>query len=159
VELFKKSSKITDKKTSHKQFQLQVKTNLEALVDVLQWFERVTKPLLPEKCRWQCKLALSEGFTNTVRYAHQNLPPTTPIDIEVNVLNAYLEIRIWDWGEPFDINAKLNALRQSQQDPLEKESDRGLFFMKELTDELFYLRMSDDRNCLILKKKIPCQSQ
>jgi len=155
VELFKKSSKITDQKHL-KQFQLQVKTNLEALVDVLQWFERVTKPLLPEKCRWQCKLALSEGFTNTVRYAHQNLPPTTPIDIEVNLLSGYLEIRIWDWGEPFDLNAKLNALRQSQDDPLEKESDRGLFFMKELTDELLYLRMSDSRNCLILKKKIPC---
>lgn len=155
MELFKKSSKITDQKHL-KQFQLQVKTNLEALVDVLQWFERVTKPLLPEKCRWQCKLALSEGFTNTVRYAHQNLPPTTPIDIEVNLLSGYLEIRIWDWGEPFDLNAKLNALRQSQDDPLEKESDRGLFFMKELTDELLYLRMSDSRNCLILKKKIPC---
>lgn len=155
MELFKKSDKISAQKQL-KQFRLQVKTNLEALVDVLQWFERVTKPLLPEKCRWQCKLALSEGFTNTVRYAHRNLPPTTPIEIEVNVFTQHLEIRIWDWGEPFDINAKLHALRHSQQDPLEKESDRGLFFMKELTDELQYLRLSDDRNCLIMKKKIPC---
>jgi serine/threonine-protein kinase RsbW len=137
-----------------KQYQLQVKTNIEALIDVLQWFDRVTKQLLPERCRWQCQLAISEGFTNTVRYAHKNLPPTTPIDIEIDIYSYYLEIRIWDWGPPFDLHAKLAALRQSKENPLEKESDRGLFFMQELTDDLQYVRISNQRNCLVMRKRI-----
>jgi serine/threonine-protein kinase RsbW len=151
VELFKKK-KISDENLL-KQFRLQVKTNLEALIEVLHWFEQVTQSSLPEKYRWQCKLALSEGFTNTVRYAHKNLPSSTPIDIEVNIFSDYLEIRIWDWGKPFDLHAKLNALRQNSTDSLEKESDRGLFFMQELTDDLQYIRGSDKRNCLLMRKK------
>lgn len=137
-----------------KQFRLQVKTELNALVIVLQWFEKVSKPLLPEKSFWQCQVALAEGFTNTVRYAHKNLSPTTPIDLEVNFFTNYLEIRIWDWGQPFDLQAKLNLLSQSTEDPLQKESDRGLFFMKELTNDLQYIRLSNHQNCLIMRKKL-----
>ncbi|NJQ97955.1 MAG: ATP-binding protein, partial [Hydrococcus sp. CSU_1_8] len=99
----------TSDDTLHKQFRLRVKSNLEALVEVLQWFDRMTQSFVSEKCRWACKLALAEGFTNTVRYAHQDLPKTTPIDIEVYIFNNCLEIRIWDWGLPFDLHAKLEA--------------------------------------------------
>jgi serine/threonine-protein kinase RsbW len=152
VGLFKRLGKTSDD-TLHKQFRLRVKSNLEALVEVLQWFDRMTQSFVSEKCRWACKLALAEGFTNTVRYAHQDLPKTTPIDIEVYIFNNCLEIRIWDWGLPFDLHAKLEALRDSPNDPLEKESDRGLFFMQELTDDLQYIRASEKRNCLVMKKK------
>jgi len=48
-----------------------------------------------------------EGFTNAVRHAHKNLPLETPIELEVMVLNEHLEVKILDWGEPFDIQAKL----------------------------------------------------
>ncbi len=141
------------------QFRLQVKTELEALTDVLQWFEQITYLLveenrLSEKCGWQCKLALAEAFTNTVRYAHPHLPATTPIDLEVNLFSQFLEIRMWNWGNPFNLQEKLNSLGQSRRDPLEQESDRGLFFMQELTDELQYIRLFDQRNCLIMRKKI-----
>jgi serine/threonine-protein kinase RsbW len=149
---FKKSEMHSEKLL--KQFRLQVKTELPALTVVLQWFEQVAKPLLPEKCFWQCQVALAEGFTNTVRYAHQHLPSTTPIDLEVNLFVHYLEMRIWDWGKPFDLQAKLNYLRQSNEDPLEKENDRGLFFMQELTDDLQYVRISNRRNCLVMHKKL-----
>lgn len=151
--LFDRLRKSSDKKL-RQQFRLRVETNIEALVKVLQWFERKTKPILPEKSIWQCKLALAEGFTNTVRYAHQHLPTKTPIDIEINLFCDYLEMRIWDWGPPFDLHAKLASLRQSPTDPLEKESDRGLFFMQELTDDLQYVRAAKGRNCLIMKKGI-----
>lgn len=153
MELFSNKKKNSDKQL-REQFQLRVKTHIEALTIVLQWFERNTEPILSAKCRWQCKLALAEGFTNTVRYAHQHLPTTTSIDLELNVFRNYIEIRIWDWGSPFDLHAKLNSLRQNPIDPLEKESDRGLFFMQELTDDLQYIRASETRNCLVMKKKI-----
>ena len=138
-----------------KQFRLQVTTELQELNIVLQWFEKIAQPLLPDKCFWQCQLALSEGFTNTVLYAHPHLSHATPIDLEVSFFSQHLEIRIWNFGMPFDMAAKLDLLAKNKVDPLDQESDRGLFFMKQLTDGLHYIREEDHRNCLIMEKKIP----
>jgi len=55
----------------------------------------------------KCILAVSEAFTNAVRHAHKNLPIETPFELEITVFNERLEIKIWDWGEPFDFQAKL----------------------------------------------------
>jgi len=134
------------------QFHLQVQTELAALVPVLQWFESHGRPFLPESLLWQCKVALAEGFTNTVRYAHKNLPPTTPIDLELTFSSHSLEIRIWDHGQPFDLQAKLDSPQQEPVAPLEMESDRGLLLMRSLTDTLQYIRTGEGRNCLILQK-------
>lgn len=135
-------------------FRLQVKTELEELVPVLQWFEANTLGILQETVIWQCKVALAEGFTNAVRYAHRDLPSSTPIELELILQPERLEIRIRDRGQPFDLQAKLASLQQSPVDPLEKESDRGLLFMRALTDRLEYVRLSDRGNCLILTKKL-----
>jgi serine/threonine-protein kinase RsbW len=135
------------------QSRLQVKTDLEAITEVWQWFEQFTSPLLPQLFWWECEVALTEGFTNVVRHAHQHLPQTTPIEIELKVFAQYLEMRIWDRGEPFDLQAKLQSLYQEDSDALEREGRRGLIFMHELMDELDYLRGSDGRNCLLLRKR------
>jgi len=50
---------------------------------------------------------VSEAFTNAVRHAHKNLPRETLFELEITVFNERLEIKIWDWGEPFDFPAKL----------------------------------------------------
>ena len=134
------------------QFHLQVQTELAALIPVLQWFESHGCPFLPESVLWQCKVALAEGFTNTVRYAHKNLPPTTPIDLELTFSSHSLEIKIWDHGQPFDLQAKLDSPQQDPVAPLEMESDRGLLLMRSLTDTLQYIRTGEGRNCLILQK-------
>nr|MDJ0636913.1 ATP-binding protein [Xenococcaceae cyanobacterium MO_188.B29] len=132
---------------------LRVKTELEALKDVLQWFETVIFPSLPQKTGWQCEVALVEGFTNAVRHAHYDLPTTTPIDLEVKLFNNFLEMRIWDRGKPFDLKAKLKASPDLSSSPLEKEGGRGLQFMKRLTDEMQYLSLPNRRNCLLMRKK------
>ncbi|ACK65622.1 putative anti-sigma regulatory factor, serine/threonine protein kinase [Rippkaea orientalis PCC 8801] len=137
-----------------KQFRLNVKTELEALEEILPWFEEITQGYLPQKVLWECKLALAEGFTNTVRYAHQDLPPVVPIILEVHVFSNYLEMRIWDVGPAFDLARKLLDIEHSQVNPLEKESARGLFFMKHLTDDLQYIRIANRRNCLMMKKNL-----
>ena len=134
-------------------FHLQVKTELEALKDVLQWFETVIFPSLPQKTGWQCEVALVEAFTNAVRHAHYDLPNTTPIDLEVKLFSNFLEMRIWDRGKPFDLKAKLQANLDNNTSPLEKEGGRGLQFMKRLTDELQYLTLPNRRNCLLMRKK------
>lgn len=135
-----------------KQYHLQVKTELEALKEVLQWFEGLVFPLVPQKIGWQCEVALVEAFTNAVRHAHQNLPKTTPIDLEVKLLPNFLEMRIWDRGQPFDFQAKLRKGEQNV-DSIEKEGGRGLQFIKKLTDELQYLNLPNHRNCLVMRKK------
>jgi serine/threonine-protein kinase RsbW len=134
-------------------FHLQVETELEALREVLQWFEGIIFPSLPDKMGWQCEVALVEAFTNAVRHAHQNLPKNTPIDLEVKLCPSFLEMRIWDSGKPFDLKAKLKDTLESDIHPLEKEGGRGLQFMKKLTDELQYLSLPNHRNCLVMRKK------
>jgi len=135
-----------------RQYSLQVQTELEALKEVLHWFEGLIFPLVPQKMGWQCEVALVEAFTNAVRHAHQNLPKNTPIDLEVELQPKFLEMRIWDRGEPFDFDAKLIKGEQEAHS-MEKEGGRGLQFIKKLTDELQYLNLPNHRNCLIMRKK------
>ena len=133
---------------------LTVETEILALEKILVWFETIAKPYLPPKILWECQLALSEGFTNTVLYAHDNLPLTVPIIVDVNFYHTWVEILIWDQGPFFDLKAKLAQLKEQQIHPLELESDRGLFFMDKLTDELEYIRINNERNCLKMKKHL-----
>ncbi len=134
------------------QFHLQVKTELEALKEVLQWFEGFVFPNIPQKMGWQCEVALVEAFTNAVRHAHQNLPESTPIDLEVELHPGFLEMRIWDRGQPFDLKAKLQK-GEKEVNSLEKEGGRGLQFINKLTDELQYFNLPNHRNCLVMRKK------
>ena len=140
-----------------KQTRLQVETDLHAVEKVIQWFESFTQPLLPQTFQSQCQLACVEGFPNAVRHAHHNLPPTTPIELELKVFSDSLEIRILDQGSPFDLQArlqqKLEAVNTEEYDPLTEEGGRGLIFMHQLMDELAYLRLEDDRNCLLMRKR------
>lgn len=133
-------------------FHLQVDTKLICLQEVLVWFERLISPCLPKTTGWQCEVALAEAFTNAVRHAHQDLPTSTPIDLEVELFPNFLEMRVWDFGRPFDLNKTLLA-NEKNINSLEKEGGRGLQFIKKLTDELQYLNLSDYRNCLVIRKK------
>lgn len=138
-------------RTKHK-FHLQVNTELDCLQDVLVWFERLVSPCLPQKTAWQCEVAVAEAFTNAVRHAHRDLPASTPIDLEAQLFPEFLEIKVWDSGEPFDLEAQLLAHEQDLNS-VEKEGGRGLQFIKKLSDELRYLHLDDYRNCLIIRKK------
>ena len=135
------------------EWHLQVETEMKALTSVLEWLDNIVLPGLPPDFRWQCGLIITEGFTNVVRHAHHNLPPTTLIDLEVKLFADYLEIRIWDRGQPFKLEAILHS-RMQQQHNLDSEGGRGLVFMYKLTDDLRYIRTDDLRNCLVMRKNI-----
>lgn len=82
---------------------LRVETNLYALGSIFQNFD-AARYHCPGETLWpQCQLALAEAFSNAVRYAHQGYPVTTPIDLEVVVVMQTIEIRIWDYGYPFNL--------------------------------------------------------
>lgn len=132
-----------------KKARLQV-NRMTPLDRVLSWFEQLHPPQIPKSVWIRCQLALAEGFTNAARYAHKDKPPDLPIDIEVEVLAESLEIKIWDWGEPFDLEQKLAEM--SQRVDLEAEGGRGLKLMKDISDSLSYSRTAGDRNCLSIVK-------
>lgn len=136
------------------QSHLQVKTALTALEEVLFWFDKIATDFLPDGILHQCQIALTEGFTNAVRHAHFALPETTPIELEIRIFSPWIEIRIWDRGEPFNLEKALESVLEMHTDPLEHEGGRGLIFMSKLMDELYYIRLEDHRNCLVMRKQI-----
>ena len=98
-----------------KKIRLEVKSELRALTDVLKWYDRLGNLPIPKLVWWKCQLALAEGFTNAVRHAHREMPSETPIQLEIKVFKGLLEIRIWDWGQPFDFEAKVREIREREQ--------------------------------------------
>jgi serine/threonine-protein kinase RsbW len=137
---------------------LQVNTELKELAQVLQWFNQLEHLPISQTLWSQCQLVLAEGFTNAVRHAHKNLPLETPIELEVTVFNERLEIKIWDYGQPFDLEAKLSELKKLDQDPLEQEGGRGISIMKQVADQVSYTQISDEQNCLVIVKHLPLSS-
>ncbi|APB33741.1 Anti-sigma regulatory factor (Ser/Thr protein kinase) [Gloeomargarita lithophora Alchichica-D10] len=127
-----------------------VNSNLAALTQVLDWFAQFNEPPLTYELWWFCQLVLDEGFTNAVRHAHRDLPPTTPITVEVQVFAESIEMRIWDHGPGFDLNRKLSELTQAPQDP-EPEGGMGLVFLQKFADVVDYQRQQE-QNCLFLCK-------
>lgn len=129
---------------------IQLKTDLKNLTDVLVWFDRLYNPLIPREVWLRCQLALAEAFTNAVRHAHKNQPLEVPIDIEVTLTENCIEMRIWDYGSPFDLKEKLKTM------PVNHENDsgggRGLRLLEAIADHLSYTRIAEDRNCLLMIK-------
>ncbi len=132
---------------------LLLQTDLNDLRQVLGWFEQFNLPPLPPYLWGQCQLALTEGFTNAVRHAHRDLPQATLIALEVMVFAERIEMRIWDKGQAFDLQAKLKSVLENPPG-LESTDGRGLLWMHQLADELRYERLPDERNCLLMRKKI-----
>ncbi|HBB36346.1 MAG TPA: anti-sigma regulatory factor [Cyanobacteria bacterium UBA9273] len=135
-----------DLKKSSKQFP----TDLNALDPVLSWFDQLHQPSIPTIVWLQCKLAIAEGFTNAVRHAHKGLSTNVPIDIEVTLFSHCIEMRIWDRGQPFDLEQRLQALSEVVDD--HSGGGRGIVIMQKIADKLSYRRTDDERNCLLIVK-------
>jgi serine/threonine-protein kinase RsbW len=110
---------------------LQVQSDLDEVDRVLQWFEQFSA-VLSESLWMQAKLVMIEGLTNAVRHAHENLPRSTPIDLEVRVSSDQLEISIWDEGLPFDFEGLLDSVDRQFSHPLEREAHWGGVLMRKL---------------------------
>ena len=139
--LFKQNAKQQNAKTHGRPIQklnLRLKTDLDALPEVLDRFEKLALPRLPGQFYGECQLALAESFTNVVRHAHRNLPRTTPIDLEIDLFSRGLEMRIWDCGQPFDWDGQLQLKLQGDEDPF-AIGGRGLFLIHQVMDEHRYI--------------------
>ena len=133
-----------------KTIQLQVKTDLNELVEVLVWFNQLYQDSVPKIDWLKCQTALAEAFTNVVRHAHKDRPLETPIELEAALSSDYLEIRIWDYGPQFDLEYKVSSLPSEVDETA--TGGRGLYLLKQIADGISYTR-NGDRNCLLLVKK------
>ncbi len=138
-------------KDSKQQAIKQVPSNLEALDQVLSWFDQLERQSVPKKVWLQCQLALAEGFTNAVRHAHKDLSADVPIQIEVTLFSQLLEIRIWDQGPPFDLESQLRKLDRKVNE--QAGGGRGIAILEKIADKLSYTHTSDNRNCLLIVKR------
>jgi serine/threonine-protein kinase RsbW len=133
-----------------RQDHLTVKSELRLLNQVQEWFEQFCLQHLSQ-LGWsktqldRLNLALAEGFTNAVRHAHHALPPETTIDVYLWV--DRLEIRIWDYGKPFNPD----AIAEPEPGSL-IVGGYGWFLLRRLADRVVYERVRDGRNCLLIVK-------
>ncbi|MEB3341585.1 ATP-binding protein [Okeania sp.] len=141
--------KSPDKLPKYHESDLRVHSDLGENDRVLSWFEELHQAPIPKTVWLQCELALAEGFTNAIRHAHKYLPRDTPIDIEVRMYSNHLEIRIWDYGPPFDMTEWFKG--QPEPD-IFSPGGRGIKLMYAIADHVSYTRTSDRRNCLLIVK-------
>lgn len=136
-----------------KKIQMETETDLKALEMVLQWYEQLENLPIPKRVWMECQLALAEGFTNAVRHAHKDLPPTTIIKLEIKVFGDRLRMKIWDVGKPFDLQAQVRkSLAKTEESELEEVGGKGLLLLQRIADRLSYKRTDDGRNCLAIVK-------
>lgn len=128
----------------------QFPSDLNVLDEVLSSFEQLNQSFIPQSAWLQCQLALAEAFTNVVRHAHKGCSSDVTVDIEITVFTQALQIKIWDYGAPFDLEERVKKAAEVVDNTV--EGGRGLPILNQIADELSYRRTEDSRNCLILLK-------
>ncbi|MEQ9667517.1 ATP-binding protein [Coleofasciculus sp. G2-EDA-02] len=97
-------------KSRYRNLKLTVNSDLNAVEQILDWYGQIQHLPIPQQV-WQLgQIALVEAFTNVVRHAHKGLSKSTPVELEITVSNHRLDMKIWDYGQPFDLDAKLKEL-------------------------------------------------
>ena len=129
---------------------LQAETDLAELSRVLIWFNEFAQSLLTEPLLMQCQTLLAEGFTNAVRHAHQSQAIDLPIEIEIILSDTEITMRVWDYGQPFDLLDKIKSL--PAQVDTHSAGGRGLRLIARIADWVDYERGEGDRNCLVIVK-------
>jgi len=138
---------------------LQVESKLEALSNVLTWFDSLKIDAIDYRTWLELQTIVGEAFDNVVSHAHQDLDLSENklIELEVSVLSQSIVFKIWDYGKEFDLEAQKRQ-RTGEIDP-EAESGRGIFLLEELSDYFSYTKLSDGRNCMLVIKAYQPETQ
>ncbi len=118
--------------------------DLGELYQILRW---VVKQLSPPSDTWvrEIELALEEAVTNIIKYAYPS-EKKGKIEIFLEEEKNVVTVIVKDYGIPF------NPLEQSFSGSCEKEGGFGIFFLKEMVDEIQY--SYEKGNVLKLMKKL-----
>ena len=115
-----------------------------AVTQVRDWLGELG---LPESELGAWELALVEAANNAVKYAGDEARKQ-PVVIEVSAGAKDIEARVGDHTAGFDWPAEIKLPEA------DAECGRGLYLMKSLTDEIFYLR-HPGQNILVLRRARP----
>ncbi|NMG58335.1 ATP-binding protein [Geitlerinema sp. P-1104] len=144
----------SDRAVGKRQSRLTVASDLSLMIQIQRWFEDFCLQQ-PRLAHWSddrlycLKLAIAEGFSNAVRHAHRHRSLETPIDVELSLESDRLEIRIWDFGYPF------NPEQVPEPEPGTLcLGGYGWFLLRRLCDRVTYQRDRHGRNCLLLEQRI-----
>lgn len=133
---------------------LQVKTDIYELTTVQKWFQQFNT-MVPEQVMQQLNLLLAEGFANVIYHAHEHLAVDTPVEIDIIFYANQVELKIWDFGQPFDLMKKLEEIQTREVDLSDIDNlptgGRGLQITQAIADVFSYDRINN-RNCLIVYK-------
>lgn len=104
------------------------------------------------------EIAVNEAINNAMRYGNKRIPHS--VNIRLNSTGKRLMVRVKDEGEGFGGNEqllKLSCAPHPTHEQLYKESGRGLYIMKAVTD---YIKYNQKGNEVMLVKYIgTCQKQ
>ena len=125
-----------------------VKTDPQALTQVLDWFDQCRPEAMPMRTWLELKTALGEGFDNVIKHAHQGFPADTLIDLDMILLSRSVILQIWDHGDGF------NAANTSYRRPVDlmDEQGRGLSILRQISDFVSYAPTADGQQCLLVIK-------
>lgn len=128
-----------------KKYQLVLETRIQEIDRVLDFVSSA----VPKSIVWPCQTSMVEAFANVVNHAHQALPAATPVILEIWRFCDRVELRVWDHGQPFDWEKRLQQKLANPPGP-DDTSGRGIIWIHKLTDRAQYIRMEDERNCLVM---------
>lgn len=118
-----------------------------AVAQVRGWLEEKN---LSEAELGAWELALTEAGNNAVKYAPETVRQKNVV-IEISASEREIEARVTDHTGGFDWPAEIKLPEENA------ERGRGLYLMKSLTDEIFYLR-SPQENTLVLRRARPASA-
>ena len=98
------------------------------------------------------RLAVDEACTNSIKHAYKGGPGT--LRLTITARKRWLEIRVFDQGEPFDGRVDMPQFRQLIDG--RRRGGLGVFLMHRLMDEVRY-ETTPAGNEWILRKRLPRQ--
>jgi serine/threonine-protein kinase RsbW len=121
-----------------------------AVNDILAWLQQLKPDFISTRQWLECQTVIIEGLDNVIQHAHHHLPATTPIKINLNIYSQGIAIKIWDLGEPFDLQQALTETPERQDESA--DHGRGLILMRRILDYVSYEPLPEGGNCLSMVK-------
>lgn len=117
-------------------FRLKLKSTYEESEKIPDFVDDIqNKCQLNDEISGDLMLLLSEAVTNAIEHGNE-LDPKKVAEIEVEVTEKEIIASVKDQGAGFEPSEQENPLKEEN---LLKDSGRGVFLLKELSDEMEYL--------------------
>lgn len=101
-----------------------------------------------ETLAYQINLVLTEAMTNAIKYGCSDVSKET-VHIVISIVENELFIRIFDYGQGFDINEI-----QTPDFNLLEDRGRGIFLIRTLMDSVTYVRTSSGNVLEMIKQLV-----